>query len=394
MLGSGLLAPPRVAEPNILAGWASLLRDLINENSVYDSVDQGLRFYNTEFRPFAIAPNTAKALLETQAQVVHEVALRLCELGRLDEAIQLYERDFGEPELSSGLPEIVQEWRATTARALTSHLNAASRLDEALKFYSRQLQRPASAAQAPKAVHENCFITALQLINNLQAAGRLDEALQFYYTDLRSVEIGFPTAIREASWMASGLVHCASRPMTTPPIFSVFFDWGQATLTDSARRVVQLAAGHLESLRGAHELDHLVEVNGHTDTSGTSAYNFALSVRRAEAVADELVGRGVHREIISIHGFGDTDLRAPTEVGVREPDNRRVEIIIRSRQHPEFASVRNALKEALHRYEREVREPMLTATQEKDWKREIIGVLQKEVIAAFLSAGGSQTPDR
>jgi OmpA-OmpF porin, OOP family len=70
-------------------------------------------------------------------------------------------------------------------------------------------------------------------------------------------------------------------------------------------------------------------VNGYTDTSGTLQYNQGLSVRRAQAVAAELVKDGVPRATISIQGFGETHLLVPTGAGVREPQNRRVEIIIR-----------------------------------------------------------------
>ena len=45
-------------------------------------------------------------------------------------------------------------------------------------------------------------------------------------------------------------------------------------------------------------------------------------------MAGELVRNGVPRNAISIQGFGDTHLLVPTGQGVREPQNRRVEIII------------------------------------------------------------------
>jgi len=51
-------------------------------------------------------------------------------------------------------------------------------------------------------------------------------------------------------------------------------------------------------------------------------------VRRAEAVTAELVRRGVPRNIISIQGFGETHLLVPTGPGVRELQNRRVEIVL------------------------------------------------------------------
>ena len=54
-----------------------------------------------------------------------------------------------------------------------------------------------------------------------------------------------------------------------------------------------------------------------------------LSIRRAKAVEAQLIADGVPENAITIQGFGDTRLLVPTGPGVREPQNRRVEIIIR-----------------------------------------------------------------
>lgn len=106
--------------------------------------------------------------------------------------------------------------------------------------------------------------------------------------------------------------------------YLVFFDWDKATLTDRARQIIGEAAANSTKVQYTK-----IEVNGYTDTSGTPKYNQGLSVRRAQAVAAELVKDGVPKAAISIQGFGDTHLLVPTGPGVREPQNRRVEIIIR-----------------------------------------------------------------
>ena len=116
-------------------------------------------------------------------------------------------------------------------------------------------------------------------------------------------------------------------PPPTPPQLSrtylVFFDWDRADLTSRARQIVAEAASastHVQTTR--------IDVNGYTDLSGTAAYNQRLSVRRAESVESELVRDGVPRGEISIHGFGESNPLVPTAKGVREPQNRRVEIIL------------------------------------------------------------------
>lgn len=106
--------------------------------------------------------------------------------------------------------------------------------------------------------------------------------------------------------------------------YLVFFDWDKATLTDRARQIIREAAENSTRVQYTR-----IEVNGYTDTSGTPQYNQGLSVRRAQAVAAELVKNGVPRNAITAQGFGETNLLVPTGPGVREPQNRRVEIIIR-----------------------------------------------------------------
>jgi OmpA-OmpF porin, OOP family len=105
--------------------------------------------------------------------------------------------------------------------------------------------------------------------------------------------------------------------------YLVFFDWDRSDLTERARQIVAEAAQastHVQTTR--------LEVNGYTDLSGTAAYNQKLSVRRARAVQAELVRDGVPEGEIEIHGYGESNPLVPTAKGVREPQNRRVEIIL------------------------------------------------------------------
>jgi len=119
-----------------------------------------------------------------------------------------------------------------------------------------------------------------------------------------------------------------SDPDATPapsPVrtYLVFFDWDDANLIDRARQVIANAAAASTRVRYTR-----IAVNGHTDSSGTPSYNQGLFVRRAQTVAEELVCDGVPPSVIAIHGFGETHLLVPTGPGVREAQNRRVEIFI------------------------------------------------------------------
>ncbi len=113
-------------------------------------------------------------------------------------------------------------------------------------------------------------------------------------------------------------------PMTQARTYLVFFDWDRADLTARARQIVAEAAS-----ASTHVQTTQIEVNGYTDLSGTAAYNQRLSVRRAQSVESELVRDGVNRSEISIHGFGESNPLVQTAPGVREPQNRRVEIILK-----------------------------------------------------------------
>jgi OmpA-OmpF porin, OOP family len=122
----------------------------------------------------------------------------------------------------------------------------------------------------------------------------------------------------------------AIAPPAPPPApteartYLVFFDWDRADLTDRARQIVAEAAQastHVQTTR--------IDVSGYTDLSGTAQYNQGLSVRRAKSVEAELVRDGVPAQEIGIHGYGESNPLVPTAKGVREPQNRRVEIVLK-----------------------------------------------------------------
>lgn len=72
----------------------------------------------------------------------------------------------------------------------------------------------------------------------------------------------------------------------------------------------------------------IIEVAGHTDSVGSEQYNQALSERRARAVADYLVARGVNRERLIIVGAGESRPVASNETESGRAENRRVEVTV------------------------------------------------------------------
>lgn len=72
----------------------------------------------------------------------------------------------------------------------------------------------------------------------------------------------------------------------------------------------------------------IVEVAGHTDSKGTDAYNQQLSVRRADAVGDYLMSKGLMRDRFIITGAGESRPIASNDTEAGRAQNRRVEITL------------------------------------------------------------------
>jgi len=107
------------------------------------------------------------------------------------------------------------------------------------------------------------------------------------------------------------------------PSFMVFFDWDRSNLSQQALTTIGQAAAQFKAKGNAR-----IVATGHTDRSGPDDYNMALSLRRANAVKDALVRNGVPATAISVIGKGESQPLVQTADGVREPQNRRVEIVI------------------------------------------------------------------
>jgi OOP family OmpA-OmpF porin len=111
--------------------------------------------------------------------------------------------------------------------------------------------------------------------------------------------------------------------MPQAPSFMVFFDWDRSDLSSQALATIRQAAGSYKTKGSAR-----ITATGHTDKSGPDDYNMALSLRRANTVKDALVREGVPAGVISVVGRGETQPLVQTADGVREPQNRRVEIVV------------------------------------------------------------------
>jgi OOP family OmpA-OmpF porin len=119
-------------------------------------------------------------------------------------------------------------------------------------------------------------------------------------------------------------------PPPPPPVatcpqadFVVYFEWDRSNLNQAALETIDAAVAQARNCNL-----NAVTVVGHTDTSGSAAYNVGLSERRASVVRDALVARGVGAGSISTAARGETELARATRDGVREPLNRRTAVTI------------------------------------------------------------------
>lgn len=131
-----------------------------------------------------------------------------------------------------------------------------------------------------------------------------------------------PAAPASAPMQVSQPVQPAPPPAPAETTWLVFFDWDKSDLKADAKSTLDKAAASLRSSNVTR-----IVLTGHADRSGPSDYNMALSLRRAEAVKKYLSGLGIPASAIALVAKGESDPLVPTADGVREPQNRRVEIV-------------------------------------------------------------------
>lgn len=107
-------------------------------------------------------------------------------------------------------------------------------------------------------------------------------------------------------------------------MFIVFFDWDKSVLSSGANDVLDAVVAEVMSRDDVAT----IVVTGHTDSSGPQKYNDKLSKKRAQAVMDGLVARGLTADNVRVTARGENDLLVQTADGVREPANRRAEITL------------------------------------------------------------------
>lgn len=135
--------------------------------------------------------------------------------------------------------------------------------------------------------------------------------------------------IRPAKAATAAISPTKGEAMITPPVvancyqgpFIVFFEWNQDTILREAREVLN---NSLDAYRGCRNV--VVMVSGHDDSASDETASDMISKSRALNVANYLAAQGIASDRIKPVYFGSRELLVPTPDGVRNDQNRRVEI--------------------------------------------------------------------
>lgn len=117
------------------------------------------------------------------------------------------------------------------------------------------------------------------------------------------------------------LIEQAPKP---PQEFLLYFKPGSTTMTAAS---MQLLPEIMQSAIERQPCD--INIIGHADRTGSEEFNIQLSLQRAQQVNQWLSGEDLVVERTTVESYGESNPLIPTEDGVSEPKNRRVEVSIR-----------------------------------------------------------------
>lgn len=135
-----------------------------------------------------------------------------------------------------------------------------------------------------------------------------------------------PSAVTTAdpAFIATTFAEALAVEPAPPERFILYFHTGTTTLCPSSGAVLPAV---VEAIGRRAAVS--VAVSGHTDATGSDAFNDRLAHARAERIRALLVERGVAPRLLSVSSHGKGNPAVPTRDGVAEPRNRRVEVTVR-----------------------------------------------------------------
>ena len=203
--------------------------------------------------------------------------------------------------------------RADVARELATTRGEESRQEAERQRAEEERQRQAAAQQAAL---DSSARSAARARADAEREAQLRSQAERTAADLQARLYSSITAIMETRKGARGLIAALS---------GVNFETNKATLKPVAREKLSKLSGILLGFPGEYKLD----IEGHTDSTGSDAYNQGLSQSRAESVRNFLLEQGIPQaRIPSTQGFGRTRPIVPNDTRANREKNRRVDIVI------------------------------------------------------------------
>jgi outer membrane protein OmpA-like peptidoglycan-associated protein len=186
-----------------------------------------------------------------------------------------------------------------------------------------------AATQKDQVIAQMHATTATQAQMNAAQLGRANQQIATQGTELRSEVQRRQDAEKRAAAATAALARLSSvrqeaRGIVITLSGSVLFTSGKADLLASAQAKLNDVADALTQ----QDPESKIVVEGHTDSQGTVSSNQDLSQRRAQAVRDYLVSRGISGDRMTSQGFGSTRSIADNASAEGRANNRRVEIVV------------------------------------------------------------------
>lgn len=215
-------------------------------------------------------------------------------------------------------PEQVKEWRIPASMVATMN-EAYDDLMRALTDHTKTNQ-PDVAANAQ--FYFDCWLE--QQEENWQSDD-IAVCRDNFYKNLKELTGNTPSQeeVTVSDWEEDTTAQEEQEPLPPVTSYMIFFDHNSDRLNSDATISLQQIVKDLITLENTE-----IVLNGYTDSSGTTNYNLSLSKRRASAVKQALIDGGILPKRVFTNAYGEMNPQVKTGDGVRQPKNRRVEIML------------------------------------------------------------------
>jgi outer membrane protein OmpA-like peptidoglycan-associated protein len=223
--------------------------------------------------------------------------------------------------------EAEKERKAAAERTAQAQADAQAQQAAAAQAQAQAQQSQAQAAQAQQAQQQAELARQQSELAQQQAAQQAQQSEQAR----QQAEQARQQAENDKAQMRARMLQQLNQVLQTRDTArglivnmpDVLFDTGKADLKSSARERLAKVAGILIAYP-----DIRVEIDGHTDSTGSLEFNERLSQQRAESVRSYLSSQGVNSSAITTQGFGPSQPIASNDTAAGRQQNRRVELVV------------------------------------------------------------------